>query len=107
MKEAKYKIIISEPWDFEGPAGLNLIVGIIVRVLSSTCVIFKSDHLLRIGENEGQVFLLKARYEGQNLEDLKGTVGGALILTNNYEEQDEKKLEENSEYVIIGALEKV
>ena len=107
MTEAKYKITISEPWDFESPAGLNLIVGIIVRVLSSTYVIFKSDHVLKFGENEGQLFLLKTRYEGQNLEDLKGTVGGALVLINDYEKQDEKKLEENSEYVIIGALEKV
>lgn len=107
MVSEKYKITVSEPWDFEGPTGLNLIVGVIVKILSSTCLIFKSDHLIKFDNNEGQIFLLKSRYEKQSLEELKGTVGGSLILIDDYENQNEKKLEENSEYVIIGALEKV
>ncbi len=102
----KYKIIVSEPWDFESPAGINLIIGVIVKVLSSTCLIFKSDHLLKFEEGEGELLVLKSRYEGQELDNLKGTVGGALVLTNDYENQSEEELEKNSKYVIIGALER-
>lgn len=107
MKLEKHKITVSEPWDFEGPAGKNLIVGVIVKILSSSYLIFKSDHFIKFGGVEGQLFILKARYEGQNLECLEGTVGGSLIVINDYENQDAKKIEESSKYLIIGTLEKV
>jgi hypothetical protein len=107
--KSKYRITVSDPWDFEGPSGENVIVGEIVRILSSICVIFKSDTLLNFDGRSGKLLILKSRYAGQNLakeNGYEGTVGGAFLLTEKYEDFDEKELEDNSKYVLIGRLEK-
>lgn len=103
----KYKIIVSEPWDFKSPNGDNIITGTIAEVLSSTLVIFKSDYLLNFDGNTGHLLILKPRYEKQILSqenNYEGTVGGGLLLIEDYDGKDEKYLEANSKYVIIGSL---
>ncbi|MDQ6482527.1 hypothetical protein [Dyadobacter sp. LHD-138] len=106
----KYKIIVSDPWDFEDATGSNLIIGEIVKVLSPSLVIFKSDHLLSFGGQTGKILILKPRYEKQALtieNNYEGTVGGAVFLLDDFENNDENFLEDNSKYVLIGSLEKV
>jgi hypothetical protein len=107
---AKYKILVSEPWNYKGTAGDNLIVGKVIKVLSPIGVIFKSDHLQNFDGTTGTLLLLKARYEKQvlNIEhNYVGTVGGGLILIDDYKAKDEKYLEANSKYVLIGSLDKM
>ena len=104
MKEIKHKIVVSEPWDYEGRDKTNVIIGAIVDSLSLSCLIFKSDELLTFGDVSGQLLLLKPRYEGQSLKDLRGSVGGALLMLDEYEKYDENDLEKNSKYVLIGFL---
>lgn len=106
---SKYKLTVSDPWDFEGPSGKNFIVGEIVKILSSICVIFKSESLLSFDGHSGKLLILKSRYDDQHLtqeNNYEGTVGGALLLTEKYKDFDEKELENNSKYVLIGKLEK-
>jgi hypothetical protein len=103
----KYKITVSEPFDFIGPIGGNLIVGEIIKVLSPLLIIFKSDHLLSFEGKLGRILILKPRYEKQVLNqenNYEGTVGGGLLLIEDYEGKDEKYLEANSKYVLIGQL---
>lgn len=105
----KYKITVSDPWDFNGPAGPNLIMGEIIKVLSSQAIIFRSDHLLDFNGQSSDLLILKSRYKDQSLVEgktYKGTVGAGLLLLKDYEDRDERFLEENSEYVLIGSLEK-
>ncbi|MRG44193.1 hypothetical protein GFS24_03660 [Chitinophaga sp. SYP-B3965] len=103
----KYKIMVSEPWDFEGPAGANLIIGNIVKKISPLLIVFESDHLLNFGSFEGRILILKPRYEKEVLSDensFEGIVGGAIFLSDNYEYKDIEYLEKNSKYVFIGSL---
>jgi hypothetical protein len=104
MKEVKHKIIVSEPWDFEGHNMTNEIVGIIIKVVSPSCLIFKSDEELTFEEKSGQLIVLKSRYESQDLTNFEGTVGGGLLTIEKYDELNELELEENSSYVFIGSL---
>ena len=106
---ARYRITVSDPWDFVSESGKNFIVGEIVKAFSSICVIFKSDNLLHFDGHSGKLLVLKTRYKDQKIikeNHYEGTVGGALLLTETYEGFDEKKLEDNSKYVLIGRLEK-
>lgn len=101
----KYKILIAEPWDFESPDGLNLIKGSIIKTLSQTTAIFKSDHILSFKGYTGAFFVLKNRFSNQSLmypEDV--SVNGALLLNNEYESQTEEELIKNSIFVFIGRI---
>jgi len=102
----KYKIIISEPWDFEY-AHTNIIEGIILAQISSTLLLFKANYSLTFGEISGDMFILKPRYEKQafNLKNNDPqTVGGALLQVEHYNGEKEDFLEKNSAYVFIGSL---
>ena len=105
----KHKITVSEPWDFKGPVSGNFIVGEIIQILSPLFIVFKSDHLLNFGDQTGRILILKPRYEKQVLNqenNYEGTVEGGLLLIDDYEGKDEKYLEANSKYVLIGSLTK-
>jgi len=106
----KYKIIVNEPWDFEGQFGNNVITGVIIKVLTPFMIIFKSDYMLNFNGIRGQLLILKPRYEKQLFSKetcYEGTVGGAILLSNEYEENEEKYFEANRKYILIGSLEKV
>ncbi|MCF2488015.1 hypothetical protein [Dyadobacter sp. CY347] len=109
MTTGEYKIIVSEPWDFQGIAGQNLIAGEILEVLSPLAIIFKSYHHISIKGHTGDTFLLRPRYEKQVFraeDDYEGTVDGSLLLMNNYKKMEESLFTENTEYVLIGSLKK-
>jgi hypothetical protein len=106
----KYKISVGEPWNFEGPDGQNCIIGEVIDVLSPTVILFKSDRPQKFEELTGNIFLLSARYVGDSLvsdNGCEGTVGGGLLLTEDYDGRDEAYLSENSKYVLIGGISKL
>lgn len=106
MNAIKYKLIVDEPWDFINN-GSNVFHGIVVKQLSPTFLLFKSDNLLSFEGKESRILILKPRYEKEvfDLEsDDEIIVGGALYLGNEYEGKDERYLMSHSKYVLIGRL---
>ena len=106
MNVKKYKITVSEPWDYDGPDGPNLINGVVIKELSPSCLIFKSDKELKFNENSGVILLLKSRYENKILsikENYQGIVSAGLILSEDLN-QTIDSLEMQSKYVLIGQL---
>jgi hypothetical protein len=58
----RYNIVVSEPWDFHGEAGENLITGEIIRHISDTCLLFLSDNYVRHGDVTSKNLVLLPRY---------------------------------------------
>ena len=110
MEKGKYKIVVSEPWDYENKNGENAIEGQIIDVISKYVVAFQSDEKLVFGEHIGNILILQSRYKDSIL-DLEnryiGTVGGGLYLLNDYKRESVSFLEKNSVYVLIGSLQKI
>lgn len=103
----KYKITVSEPWDFESEFGENLILGEVIDYKDINTIIFRSDTTLNFNDRFGDLLMLKPRYVGESLKDLKGTVNGALLLVEDYENQELDFLEMNSKFVLIGSMDKL
>lgn len=111
MKTEKYKITVSEPWDYDGPNGPNMIHGVILKEVSANCVVFEADSELEFHRDKGRFLFLKSRYENEALkrsknDDYNGVVGGGLILANELDAPPEV-LETKSKYFLIGTLEKL
>ena len=105
----KYKLTVDEPWDFNHN-GSNILYGIVVKQLSPTFLLFKSDSFLDFNGQKSCVLILKPRYEKEyfNLETNGDViVGGALCLENEYEEKNEEYLISHSQYMLIGRIEKI
>lgn len=103
----KHIITVSEPWDFVGATGNNTVTGKVIKIISPVTAIFKSDVVLNFDDNTGNILILKPRYEKEtfvNEMDLHLTVGVGLYLLDSYEGKDEKFLESNSKYILIGSL---
>lgn len=110
MKKQRHKLIISEPWDFVGVDGKNLILGKIIKNVSDKCILFEADNLVTIDNYTGDTFVLYARHSENDLTNLKkyGSVNGGIFpkpISLNLNILDEKELESNSEFVLIGSLE--
>ena len=106
MNIAKYKLIVDVPWDFNYN-GSNVLYGTVVKQLSHTFLLFKSDNLLSFEGQENYILILKPRYQKGTFDlesDDEMIVGGALYLENEYEEKDERYLMAHSQYVLIGSL---
>lgn len=110
MNKDGYYISVSDPWDFVGPDGKNILKGVLMKIISKDCVIFKSNSLIEIDKVKGDIFVLLSRHQGNHFNKIadKGfwTIGVGLLLTNSYEGMDKDQLEQNSKYVIIGTLRK-
>lgn len=109
MKNEKYIISVAEPWDFESPDGQNIISGKIISVKSNQCLIFRSNYNLKFGDVTGDILILFPRHYGfdfSDLEDKRLAFNGGLLLKEYNENLSEKKLEENSKFVIIGSFKK-
>ena len=105
----KYKLTVDEPWDFNHN-GSNILYGIVVKQLSPTFLLFKSDSFLDFNGQKSCVLILKPRYEKEyfNLETNGDViVGGALCLENEYEEKNEEYLISHSQYMLIGRIERI
>jgi hypothetical protein len=106
----KYKILVGEPWDYKSAIGENLITGKILKVISPLTIIFQSDDLLSFDGKIGYILILKPRSMKQVFtqeNNYEGIVGGGLLLINDHENKDEKYLEANSKYVLVGSLERI
>ncbi len=109
MKAEMYKITVSEPWDYEGVNGPNVIHGFILKALSTDCLIFESDSNLEFNGDKGKWLLLKSRFENMPLrtnDDYYGVVNGGLIFTDDLTVSP-NVLESKSKFVLIGRLEKL
>lgn len=105
----KYKIVVSEPWDFVGENGTNVIYGHIFEIVSSQALLFQLDHLITYGSYKSDILLLKPRYEKQVFDDkekLEGTVSGALVPSKNATANKDESFETNCKFILIGALKK-
>jgi hypothetical protein len=107
-KVKKYKLTISEPWDWQDATGSNTVTGEVLHHISQRRIIFKTTSVLEFGTFKGQNFLLTTRYAGDNFskENYEFTVGGALLLIDDFENKSEDFLEQNSKYLFIGSLKK-
>lgn len=107
MDEKKYKITVSEPWDYESDAGKNIILGHILKKVCNNCVIFQSSFPLKFGDLTGEMLVLFPRFKDGTFQANfdKVSVNGGLLLGNSVDSMEERSLEENSKFVIIGTLE--
>jgi len=109
MKPETYFISVGEPWDFESFDGQNVIKGNILKIKSNQCLIFKSNHFLKFGENSGDIIILTPRHQGNDFSDLANElvlVNGSLLLKAYNEELSEEELKQNMKFEIIGSIRK-
>ena len=103
------ELTVDEPWDFNHN-GSNVLHGIVVKQLSPTFLLFKSDSFLDFNGQKSCIIILKPRYEKEYFDlETNGDVivGGALCLENEYEEKNEEYLISHSQYMLIGRIEKI
>ena len=107
MKKGYY-ITVSEPWDFKGPDGLNIIKGHIVEVIDNLNLIYRSNSNIKFDEGEGDTFLLKPRNAKYSdftyLPHIDVTVNGFLLKGQSYQTDDLEKLALEAKFVMIGAI---
>jgi len=106
----KYKIIVSEPWGYRDVQGKNIIIGEVLKAISTKCIVFISDDQLRFDSDQGNVLILSGRYEkkGRPITNLDGLiVNGGLLLGGYDDAYNEEVLKERCKFVIIGGLEKL
>lgn len=109
MKDKKYFLSVGEPWDFESPDGQNIINGLIIRIISATCLIFKSNYVFNLKGVSSNLFVLYPRYPESDFNNLKKsaayiTINGNILPEEYNENKDENYLKENSKFVIIGGI---
>lgn len=105
----KYRIVVSEPWDFSSEDGENLIIGKIIKYVNAHCIFFKSDHLLNFGKVSGNILRLTPRFKGDNFLDLnkKNYVNGGLFNQQELSSSCMCDSDENFTFVLIGSIEAV
>ncbi|WP_026714016.1 hypothetical protein [Flavobacterium daejeonense] len=104
-----YIITIAEPWDFESPDGKNIIRGTILSIIDSVFLIFKTNYILNFGGISGDILILSPRFKDDNFNNVtskKISVNGGLFLNDYNTGLEERKLKDNSKFVLIGTLNK-
>ncbi|TKC60287.1 hypothetical protein FBD94_15390 [Pedobacter hiemivivus] len=109
MEQEKYFISVGEPWDFNSVDGENIINGIIIKILSATCIIFKANYLLDFEGVSGDIFVLYPRYAEKNFIELKNgvesvAINGNLLIGDFDENENEEILREKSKFVLAGTI---
>lgn len=109
MEHRKYLISVGEPWDFNSPDGQNIINGVIFKILSDTCLIFKANYTLNLKEVSGKLLILYPRYAESNFSNLQNgdgyvPINGNILLKEYNESMNEDFLKDNSKFVIIGSI---
>ena len=109
-----YKIIISEPWDFKGPDGDDIILGEIIKEFNSTKLLFRAKKVQKFSTKEGKLFLFKARHYGEDIihRDIlsrvyyKGTFNATLLDDGdeNSTEGEIAKKETIERFAFIGSI---
>jgi len=109
MQSKKYFLSVGEPWDFDSPDGQNIINGIIIKIVSANCIIFKANYILHFNGVSGNFFVLCPRHSENDFDDLKNgkdyvTINGNVLPEEYNENMSEDYLKENSKFVIIGSI---
>jgi len=109
MKEGKYFITVSEPWDFESSDGQNIIKGSILSIKSTQCIVFRSNSYLQFDDVKGNILILTPRHYGYDFSNFQNEIiafNGGILLREYNEELSENELRENTKFVIIGSIRK-
>lgn len=109
-RNTRYCISVSEPWDFESQDGENIIKGHIVSMKSDHCIVFKCDHYLKFAAIAGYILVLTPRYKENDFSDLTQdsvVVNGGIFIGEYDEKLNEKELERNIKFAIIGSIKKM
>lgn len=109
MQQKKYFISVGEPWNFDSPDGQNIINGVVIKILSATCLIFKANYILNFKGISSNFFVLYPRHLVNNFDDLTNgtdyiTINGNILPEEYDEKMDEIYLKERSKFVIIGSI---
>ena len=92
MKRVKAKFSIGEPWDFTSPDGDNIMLGYICVMVRENKIVFYSNHIIKLGLTQGNVFIATCRYYGENVSFLEKdnylVVSGALVPDSTSEDED-------------------
>ena len=100
------KLTISEPWDFKSNSGSNVLDGKVLRQIDDKNLIFEASESIEIEEAKGRLWILALRYQGDSFDkpDERKTVGGAILLTDNYTSGSAEEIKKMSKYAVIGSL---
>jgi hypothetical protein len=103
-------ISVGEPWDLTTPDGENIIKGIILRIVSSTCLLFKANYPISVGDVTGDILVLSSRYSENTFKDFGKDLGlininaGLLLNISDRDSLSEQELKTNSKFVIVGSI---
>ena len=100
-----YEIIVSEPWDYTNADGENIISGTVTDIVEDACLIFVSDTSVVLRKATGTTFVLFPRHKDD--PHLFASVFNIGLLHTDYTKgMSLSFLKDNSEFVIIGSLQK-
>lgn len=108
MNQKLSSISVDEPWEFKGDKGVNTIKGTIIKILSPTCLIFKSESVLSFDGYTGQIMILSPRYANTNFysKNHKKIINGGLLQKEFVfdDSVNEQTLKNEAKFVIIGSI---
>ncbi|MGQ2802082.1 hypothetical protein ACT54M_17005 [Leptospira santarosai] len=109
MENKSYYISIGEPWDFVGPDGKNIIKGEILKKISSTCLIFKTNHFLEYENNKSDILILSPRHYDNDFDDLVKktntvTINGGILFSTYSDDLTEDELKHAAKFFVIGSI---
>lgn len=107
--DKKTHISVGEPWDFTGPDGDNIINGHVIKIINSTCLVFKANYTLNFLQYSGSILILFPRYTNEDFYKLQNEenyvpINGQVLIDNYTEDMTETELKEKSKFVIIGSI---
>jgi len=102
----RYKLIVSEPWNFESRQGDNQLNGHILKQIDSENLLFEANEQITLGSITSQYWVLSTRYENQcfETEPYRGTVNGGLLSDLPAESDDVLEIKKYAVFAIIGSL---
>ncbi|MCR8640340.1 hypothetical protein [Leptospira interrogans] len=109
MKEKSYYISVGEPWDFVGPDGKNLINGKVLKKISPTCLVFKTNYLLEYEGSKSNILILSPRHYDSNFDDLNKegdlvTINGGILFNKYSDNLTENELKNTAKFFVIGSI---
>jgi len=102
----KYKLIVSEPWDFESQQGDNQLTGHIIRQIDLENLLFEAEDQTTFSGVTSQYWVFSTRYEKQHFEaePYEGTVTGGLLADLPSESDDASEIKKHAVFAVIGSL---
>lgn len=100
-----YEITVSEPWDYTNTNGENIISGTVTDIVEDSCLIFVSNAPVILRKATGTTFVLFPRHRDD--PRLFASVFNLGLLHTDYAKgMSLSFLKDNSEFVIIGSIQK-